>query len=209
MIFGMERLLVAVDIDGVLAKFTELMIAVFNARYGHKYGPIVIENWRRYRIEDEFSPEIAALLYGIFREPGFFAALEPHDDAHAAVAEMLTFADIEVCSMPPFREIDGRMVVDAHSAADKIGWLVRIFPALAADITLTNKKHNMRSDVLIDDSPGNIERWCAKHPNGLGCLVARPWNVDVALPPNAMRGTIGEGVAAIRTRFCPPVGDSV
>ncbi len=203
----MKRPLVALDMDGVLARFMELLLLVFNARYSHRYGPLgPIEDWRHYRIEDQFPPEVARLLYAIFREPGFFAALEPHLDAHGAVAELLTFADVEVCSMPPFREVDGREVVDAHSAADKIGWLVRIFPALAADVTLTNKKHLVRADSLVDDSHGNIERWCAEHPNGLGCLVARPWNAGLALPPNAVRCSLLEAVRAIRARFCPSVG---
>lgn len=199
----MRRPFVAIDMDGVLAKFTELLIRVFNARYATAYGRIgPIEDWKVYKIEDAFPPAVAELLYGIFREPGYFASLDSHEDAHGAVAELLEFADVEVCSMPPFREILGRKVVDAHSAADKIGWLVRLFPELAADVTLTNKKDRVRADSLIDDSGENIIKWCAEHPNGVGYLVERPWNESTPLPTNAIRGSLKDAPALLKKRLC-------
>lgn len=199
----MIRPLVALDMDGVLTAFAELLLHVFNLRYSRKHGRLRIEDWTRYQIEDQYSPEVSVLLYGIFREPGFFAALEPHDDAHAAVTELLTFAEIEVLSMPPSRDIDGNHVVDAHAAADKIGWLVRHFPLLAGDVTLTKKKARYRADVLIDDSEKNVSKWCQAHPGGLGYLVARPWNADAVLPVNATRGTFSDAPEAIRLRLLP------
>jgi len=199
----MPKPLIALDMDGVIAAFSELLLHVFNLRYSRKHGQLRIEDWKRYQIEDQYPPVVADLLYGIFREPGFFAALEAHADARAAVEGLLEFADIEVCSMPPSRDIDGNHVVDAHAAADKIGWLVRHFPELAGDVTLTKKKALLRTDALIDDSEKNIAKWCAAHPDGLGYLVARPWNEDAVLPANAVRGTFGETPAVIRSRLLP------
>lgn len=199
-----DRPLVAMDLDGVVADFPEALIRVFNQRHGHALGMLKVEDWTKYRIEDQFPPEVAKRIDGIMREPGFFASLSPYPDAGVAVANILRFADVEVCTMPPLTPLPcGRKVTDAHAAGDKVGWVVRHLPEVAADVTITHKKDRIRADALVDDSAKNVLKWCKAHPKGIGYLVARPWNEGVVLPKNARRGPLAMAAFHVREWLKP------
>lgn len=200
-----NRPLVAMDMDGVIVPYTGELARVFNRRHAKTHGEID-GNWREYRIEHQFRPPVSDLLYEIMHEPGFFAAIEPHDDAEQALRELCAFADVEICSSPPIQKIGDRRTLNAYAAADKIGWLFRRFNdlELASNVTLTLKKDKLRADVLVDDDPvGNVIPWCKAHPDGLGYLVARSWNADLearglVVPPNLHRGPLSEAPGLIR-----------
>lgn len=201
-----EKPFVATDMDGVVAALVPAVVAVFNRRHAKQHGAINAE-WREYRIEKQFQrPPISDLIYGIMHEPGFFAAIEPYEGAGQALRELGEVADIEICSSPPLMEIGGRKTLNAYVAADKIGWLFRHFhdQALAADVTLTLKKARHHADVLIDDDAiGNVIPWALAHHDGLGYVVARAWNDDLAgrgvtVPVNVRRGTFAEAPRVIR-----------
>lgn len=187
--------------DGVLVPFTAALVRIFNRRHAKTHG-LIGEHWLKYRIEDQFQGHISDLLYEIMHEPGFFAAIEPHEGAEDTLRELRVFADIEICTSPPVQSVGGKKMLNAYAAADKIGWLFRQFNDLdlASDVTLTLKKHKMRSDVLVDDSIDNVVPWCNEHPAGLGYLVARTWNEDVGptTPPNMRRGHFSEAPLVVR-----------
>ena len=193
------------DLDGVCADFVSSIVRTFNRRHAKLHGAIGTD-WHEYRIEKLFQKPVSDLIYSIMQEPGFFAAIEPYEDADQALRELGEVADIEICSSPPLMEIGGVKTLNAYAAADKIGWLFRQFhdQALAADVTLTLKKVRHEANVLIDDDAiGNVVPWCLAHPHGLGYVVARPWNTDLAsrgveIPPNMRRGAFAEAPKTIR-----------
>lgn len=202
-----DRPLAAVDLDGTLADFPETLLRVFNQRHGAAFGVLRVDDWTKYRIEDQYPPEIAERLDWIMREPGFFASLSPYPEVHAAIREILLFADVEICTMPPLAPMPhGRKVTDAHAAGDKVGWVTRHLPEVAADVTITHKKHRIRADALVDDSAKNIVKWCEAHPKGLGYLVARPWNRHAPLPKNARRGSLDSVAPTLREWLAKPNG---
>lgn len=200
-----KRPFCATDMDGVVAALVPAVVVVFNRRHAKQHGAINAE-WREYRIEKQFPKAVSELIYGIMHEPGFFAAIEPYEGAGQALRELGEIADIEICSSPPLMEINGKKTLNAYVAADKIGWLFRHFhdQTLSADVTLTLKKARHHADVLIDDDAiGNVIPWCRAHPDGLGYVVARAWNDDLAgrgveTPANMRRGTFAEAPKVIR-----------
>lgn len=185
-------MLVALDMDGVIA---DLITGLFQAHNSRAPAPVRFlhhDQHLHYDFTDAWGAEVAKILYEFMGEPGFFAALPIYPGAVEMVDKLLEHHHVEVCTTAPWRFHGSMKAIDAHVCADKIGWLVRNFPALCADVTLTNKKHLLRVDVLIDDSQSNVEMWADKHPDGLAVLVARPWN-KVSGIKNVVRQSL-EGV---------------
>lgn len=64
-----------------------------------------------------------------------------------------------------------------HGHRQKLDWLAHYFPNLDPDrVIFTRHKELVRGDVLIEDNPGNIERWLAANPEGRVGLVTAPYN---------------------------------
>lgn len=169
-------MLVALDLDGCIADLITALFNTFNQKAPNQDRLLHHDDQIHYDFVKSFDEPTAKLLYEYMGEPGFFASLPIYNGAHVLVDWLVKHHEVEVCTTAPWRFHGATKSIDAHVCADKIGWLVRNFPALCADVTLTNKKYLVRADVLIDDSQENIEKWVERHPDGLAVLVARPWN---------------------------------
>ena len=66
-----------------------------------------------------------------------------------------------------------------NGPAQKLAWLKHYYPTLDPDrVIFTRHKHMVRGDILIEDNPGNIERWLAANPGGQAYVVEAPYNTE-------------------------------
>lgn len=171
--------LVLLDMDGTGVNFMKRALDVYNMRHAARVGTAYKEEEVvHYFFEDWLAPEEAAAMNAIFNEPGFFASLEPYPEALDVVQRLVRLCRVEVCSSPPTTIINNKRVLNPNVAAEKIGWLLRHWPDVADDVTLTRKKHNYHADAIVDDSASTVVKWCKRHKDGVGVVVARPWNKD-------------------------------
>jgi len=172
-------LIIALDIDGVVANFTEKVVEIYNQRH---LPPIRFEDFKSFSFEECFSPPVVERIVQIFNEPGFFASLQPLPRAIEIVDLLSKDHHVEICTAPPHN-------VNPLAISEKISWALQHWPHLGRQVTVTTNKYLVKSDILIDDSISNITKWCMHHPQGHGFLVSQPWNADIlVLPDNATRG---------------------
>lgn len=172
---------IAFDLDGVLADFFEKFIEVYNSRFPVKLS---LNQITHYKFHDCLPAAVADEIIKIFHEPGFFTNLVPMPGALDTIDLLLYKGySIEICTAPP-SDYCPRAVVE------KWDWVTKYLPKLANCVTVTKNKFYIATDMLVDDYALNIEKWCARHPEGLGFLIDSPWNQNFTLPINCVRGKL-------------------
>lgn len=84
-------------------------------------------------------------------------------------------------------DLDVYVVTYAHAAnkhghREKLAWLAHYFPNLDPDrVIFTRHKELVRGDWLLEDNPGNVERWLAANPQGKAALVLAPYNAGALM----------------------------
>jgi len=194
----MERLKlprIILDLDGVVVDFFQRLIAVYNKRYPDDMITVEDINCEL----EQLGPERASRFIDIFNEPGWFIELKSLPGAINIVSHYASAGHhILVCTAPA-RYQDGK--INGMSAAEKFDWIQRHLPAWGHKISITRDKEFVDGDILVDDTPHNIIKWCDTHPEGIGVLVDQPWNSRwIDLPRNAIRADL-QDVGAIMAHF--------
>lgn len=182
--------LALLDLDGVVAKFSDRVVDLYNERHG---GNLNMSEWNSFYMEKVWGEEVWKKMEKIYNEEGFFESLEPYVGSLGVVNEIAKMLNVEVCSSPTKRyKDDGSRELNPHCAFEKYEWVHKYMPMLSSNITLTTEKYRVKADFLIDDGAHNLHRWCAAHPRSKGFMVARLWNESAKVPKNASRGTLEE-----------------
>lgn len=186
---------IAFDLDGVLADFFEKFVAIYNSRFHYTRAPLYLHHITEYKFHDCLPVEVADEIIKIFHEPGFFLNLNPLPGAIETVNKILSLGHvIEICTAPPSNYCP-------RAVMEKWEWIHQFFPALTDCITVTKNKFYLNTDMLVDDYPANLEKWCARHPKGLGYLIDAPWNQNFKdLPVNCIRGSLVDVPLVIREK---------
>lgn len=142
----MERTLILVDQDGVLADFDGALYEVLDD-LGHDTSEFEATAWDY--TEDvlrQYGPDAVAALDAAWRSPGFFRRLEVIEGAVEAIEGLLDVGfEVAVCTAPSLE--------NPTCASDKLWWIARHFPRLERHVTLATDKTLVQGDVLIDDRP--------------------------------------------------------
>ena len=152
-----------VDLDSIVADFmAAIWYPYVQAGGDPSVGTKDVTSW------DWAGIPRSELIRPIFLAPGFFASLNLVPGAYAAL-KLLHELGFEV------------FIVSAHctehSAAEKIGWVSKMLPFLPKEnVVITKAKHIFRADVIVDDMPGNCEKFKAENPNGIALTIAYPYN---------------------------------
>jgi len=171
----MEKKIILLDSDQVLAEFTRHWLEVYNERYD--------DNLTEEEFASEFGgvqnvvkPEVGDKVYDLTKEPGFFQAIEVVEGAVEGVKQLQDKADVYVVSA---------YAVDPETAKGKVEWYADKFPSILENesLILCKPKYLIYGDVLVDDSVENLEKW-SEFMLGKGyedfhsiCFAA-PHNVD-------------------------------
>lgn len=154
---------IAVDIDGVLADQVGAVLKVIEEEYGLKYSRSDV-NRAHWTFEGrEIWSEIARLL----ADPEYVMQVPLIEGSQNAIRQLLLHDVFVVTARRPNAEVATKLWLSAH------------FPCLKQYYTAkTGTKHNIPSDVLIDDLDMNIVEFVKSDPNRHGILFMHPWSLN-------------------------------
>jgi 5'(3')-deoxyribonucleotidase len=154
---------IAVDIDGVLADQVGAVLKVIENEYGLKYSRSDI-NRAHWSFEGrEIWSEIARLL----ADPEYVLQVPLIEGSQNAIKQLLLHDVFVVTARRPNAEVATKRWLSAH------------FPCLKQYyIAKTGTKHNIPSDVLVDDLDMNIVEFVKSDPNRHGILFVHPWSLN-------------------------------
>ena len=154
---------IAVDIDGVLADQVGAVLKVIEREYGLKYSKRDIDraHWSFGGIE--IWTEIGKLL----SDPEYVLQVPLIEGSQNAIKRLFRHDVFVVTARRPNSEVATKQWLSAH------------FPSLKQyHSARTGSKHNIPSDVLIDDLDMNIVEFVKSDPNRRGILFQHPWSLN-------------------------------
>ena len=165
----MSRLVVLLDVDGVIADFVTA------------YMDIVFEvTARRYDPEQQIEYDIVTACELTDKEHARVRKythctefcrddILPYEGAVEGVKRIAEVADVYFVTAP---------FVDHETwVHDRSLWLKRHFGAkLGRKVIFTEHKHLVRGDVFVDDKPSNVLAWHSAWPDGTPVLWNQPYN---------------------------------
>ena len=159
----MEKKIVAIDMDEVLADFLKKELRIYEEEFGVTYTPEDLNGHELYQVVPEEHRDI---VYGYPHRPGFFRDLEVMQDSQEVVAELQEKYEVFVVSAAmEFRD----------SLVDKRDWLGDHFPSISwKHVVFCGFKHIIRGDYLIDDRADNLKFFF-----GQPLLFSAPHNLKV------------------------------
>jgi 5'(3')-deoxyribonucleotidase len=154
---------IAVDIDGVLADQVGAVLRVIEKEYGLKYlkSDVNCAHWTF--SGREIWSEITRLLV----DPEYTLGVPLIEGSQKGIEQL---GDHDVCVVTARRP-------NTEDATKQ--WLSTHFPCLTEYYhASTGMKHNIPSDVLIDDLDMNIVEFVKSDPNRCGILFVHPWSIN-------------------------------
>ena len=152
---------IGIDLDGTLSDMHAPWLAIYNERFGDNLTKEDLHGWD---IDRYVKPECGEKVFEILDEPGFFrnAPVQPF----AQEALTLLRKDHTLYVVTAYYHLNAVM-------EQKIGWLLEHFPMIdPKNIIFCNPKSLLSGlDLLIDDSPKNIEMF----PNAV-LVYKHKWN---------------------------------
>lgn len=154
---------IAVDIDGVLADQVSAVLKEIEKEYGQKYSKSEINRAHWSFAGREIWTEIARLL----ADPEYVMRVPLVQGSQNAIKK-LSGHDLLVVTARK---------LNAEEATRR--WLKAHFPCLKQYYRArTGTKHNIPSDVLIDDLDLNIVEFVKSDPDRKGILFMHPWSLN-------------------------------
>ena len=154
---------IAVDIDGVLADQVGAVLKIIEKEYGLKYleSDVNRAHWTYER--GELWSDISRLL----ANPEYTLNLPLIEGSQKGIEQLDDHDIFVVTARRP----------NAENATKQ--WLNTHFPCLTEYYRAsTGTKHNVPSDVLIDDLDMNIVEFVKSDPNRHGILFVHPWSIN-------------------------------
>ena len=158
-----QELKIAVDIDGVLADQIGAVLNIIEKEYGLKYrkSDVNCAHWT-FSGRDLWS-EIARLL----AEPEYTLSIPLIEGSQEGIEQLSDHNICVVTARRPNAEYATRQWLNIHFPSLKEYYQAR-----------TGTKHNIPSDVLIDDLDMNIVEFVKSDPNRHGILFMHPWSMN-------------------------------
>ncbi len=161
----MSRILL--DVDGVLCDFVSgYLELVKRVGWLGDFTLADVTDWsfqKALGLSNDCVRDVEALLF----EPGFVRGLSSLPGTYEGVAALEKAGHDLVFVTSPWR---------GHPtwAHERDQWITERWPD--AKIVSTNQKQFIKGDVLIDDKPEHVERWCEEHVAGFGLVWDAPYN---------------------------------
>jgi 5'(3')-deoxyribonucleotidase len=154
---------IAVDIDGVLADQVSAVLDVIEKEYGLKYCKSDVDRAHWTFAGREIWSEITRLL----DDPQYVMGVPLIEGSQGAIKQLSSHDVFVVTARRPNSEEATRR------------WLNWHFPSLTQYYhARTGTKHNIPSDVLIDDLDMNIVEFVRSDPDRRGILFLHPWSLN-------------------------------
>lgn len=154
---------IAVDIDGVLADQIAAVLKEIEMEYGLSYSKSDVDR-AHWTFQGRGVWEEIGRLLG---DPDYVMQVPLIDGSQKAIKQLAHHDVFVVTARKPHTEKATRRWLNAH------------FPSLKGYYwARTGTKHNIPSDVLIDDLDINIVEFVKSDPNRHGILFQHPWSLN-------------------------------
>ena len=170
----MNRPVVLVDVDGVLADFQTAAFKEID-RIGIK---LTIDEYNLSQRMWDFCahPKLEAHRAEIqqsWKRAGFCAEIKPYAGARDGIKMLREVADVYACT--------AHMRGNPTWVHERDEWLIEHFAFDHKHLIHTHAKYRVHGDMLIDDKPSNVEKWMARHPHAFAILWSQPYNIDATM----------------------------
>jgi 5'(3')-deoxyribonucleotidase len=154
-----------VDVDGVVADLVRPLLDALSTRTGTR---LRVDDITRFDLAGILGPSLWSTATDILASPGFALDLPLCPHAIEGVASLRTIGRVVFVTSP--------FPPSPTWAHDRFAWLARHFAATPADVVSAADKTLFRGDLLIDDSPAQLDAWTRLDRPAI--RVAHPWNTD-------------------------------
>ena len=161
-----KRLTILCDLDSIVVDLQTKWYAVYNEKYNDNITVDDITDWEVHKfVSDECGTKIYNML-----TPKLFDVLDPLDGAIEALDELYQAGhEIVFITASPLGCADA-----------KISWVTKhIKWATHKNVIIGHKKHLVKGDVLIDDSPANLHLHKLNNPETKLLTISYPYNEEV------------------------------
>lgn len=171
-----KKLILLLDVDGVIANFNQLYLDIVEHRLGKKFTVKDITEWdvgKALKLSDRELDEVHDELYA----EGKAFHIVPYHGAIAAVNQLWQLYDLWFVTAPL-----------KHSKTwdyDRRQWFLRYFgEAAAAKVIYAGRKERLSGDALVDDKLENIQEWQKANPEGISIY----WSDNHQIQRGSIRG---------------------
>lgn len=155
---------ILIDVDGVLAKTSEKVLALYNKEYAKAVSVEDLIFW-----EYEKCPNLDAKAGEMFFRKDFFKDIEVTDGAQEMVRSLLSMGHDLIIATAVFR----------NGYEDRHEWLSKWFPEIPeSNYIFGARKDLLAGDVLLDDKVSNLIGGSTSIP----VLLDQPWNQTRSYP---------------------------
>lgn len=157
-------MVLCVDVDDVICNLQEVVVNLFNKRYGSHYS---VEDFTEYDVMNILPTQDAMVLQDMYGETGLYDKVKPMPGAQEALEKLINLGHqvyLVTAAIP-------------KTYGEKVAFIKRFFPYIDdGHIVAMKHKHMFKCDVMIED---NIQTLLAKPYYHRICLD-RPWNRQVS-----------------------------
>ena len=155
-------LVIMIDLDNTLNNLQEVIMNVFNERYGTSYS---IKDIKTYSVSECLSKEEATNMIALYSEEGIYNNVKPLKDAQNALQKL--------------KKAGHEIYIVTHSIpsifAEKVEWIKYHFNVDEAHIVAMQNKWLFKCDVMIEDNLDNLLG--GYHYDRI--VIDCPWNRDI------------------------------
>lgn len=156
-------MVIACDVDDVICNLQEVVIELFNNKFGSNYA---LEDFTEYDIMNILPTKDAIAMKDMYGMYGLYNKVKPISGAQEALEKLINLGHQVYLVTAAIPETYG----------EKVAFIKRFFPYIDdGHIVAMKHKHMFRCDVMIDD---NLQALLAK-PYYYRICFNRPWNRSV------------------------------
>lgn len=165
----LKKLTIITDLDSTVVALLPSWISLYNQRY---QDHLTVEDVKTFDIDRHVKPECGSAIFGLLDAPGLFRGLPALGNAPAVLEDLHRSGHeilVATAVHPAFPK----------NIADKWAWVQQHLPFVdRGHFVVASKKHHLRGDVFLDDSPEQITAYRQAWPQA--------WIGGLALPYNAV-----------------------
>ena len=151
-------MVLCIDVDNVICNLQEVVIELFNKRYGSHY---TMEDFKEYDVMNVLPTQDAIVMKDMYGESGLYDQVKPLSKAQESLEKLINMGHSVY------------LVTDAipKTYGEKVEFIHRYFPFIDdAHIVAMKHKHMFKCDIMIEDNMTNLlakpyyHRICLNYP---------------------------------------------
>lgn len=171
----MRKLLIALDVDGVLADFTSGALRVVAEVTGKSFYPVDVTAFDFTKVLGLPTDEAVAVKKAIGARRGFAASLAPYPHARQGVCRLRELGEV-FCVTSPWDS-------NAWWKSERESWLALHFGIDRVHHAID--KTGYEADIFVDDKSSHVCDWLAAWPGRTAVLWRTPHNTSETVPYGA------------------------